>query len=282
MYRIAEREDLGPGIHLLRVEAPQVAAKAQPGQFVVLRLSEKGERIPMSISDWERERGLVSFIFIEVGRTTYKLAALKAGDFITNFAGPLGMPSRIERFGSVVCVGGGVGIAPIYHIARAMRDAGNHVISIMGARSARHLFWHDRLQQVSDRVMITTNDGSVGHRGLVTDALKETLQSHIKIDRVVAIGPLDMMEACAATTRPYEVRTIVSLNPIMIDGTGMCGGCRVAVGGETRFACKDGPEFDGHEVDWRLLASRRRMYRVHESQALRLDLWGRSLKVTPD
>ena len=268
MYRITLREDLVPSIHLFKVEAPAVAGKAQAGQFVVVRIDEKGERIPLTVADWDREEGSITIVFMEVGATTQKLAQLGAGDYIANFVGPLGLPTHIEKLGTVVCVGGGVGVAPITPIARAMREAGNRVISILGARSKDLLFWEDKLGSVSDQLIVTTDDGSYARKGVVTEPLKELLESGERIDRVVAIGPAVMMKFCSLTTKPFGVETIVSLNPIMVDGTGMCGCCRVEVGGETKFACVDGPDFDGHQVDWDLLFARQRIYLDEEKQAL--------------
>ena len=268
MYRIMLREDLVPGIHLFKVEAPAVARKAQAGQFVVLRVDEKGERIPLTVADWDREEGSITIVFMEVGATTRKLAQLKAGDYIANFAGPLGLPTHIDNFGTVVCVGGGFAVAPIVPIARSMKEAGNKVLSIMGARNKDLLFWEDRLRAVSDELVVTTDDGSYGRKALVTEPLKELLEGERKIDRVIAIGPTVMMKFCAKTTEPFGVKTIVSLNPIMVDGTGMCGCCRVEVGGQTKFTCVDGPDFDGHQVDWDLLFTRQRIYLEEEKKSL--------------
>ncbi len=268
MYRIMLREDLVPSIHLFKVEAPAVARKAQAGQFVVIRVDEKGERIPLTVADWDREEGSITIVFMEVGATTRKLARLKAGDYITNFAGPLGLPTHIDNFGTVVCVGGGFAVAPIVPIARSMKEAGNRVISIMGARTKDLIFWEDRLRAVSDELIVTTDDGSYGRKALVTEPLKEVLERGERIDRVIAIGPTVMMKFCAKTTEPFGVKTIVSLNPIMVDGTGMCGCCRVEVGGQTRFTCVDGPDFDGHQVDWDLLFTRQRIYLEEEKKSL--------------
>jgi len=268
MYRISLREDLVTGIHLFKVEAPAVARKAQAGQFVVVKVDEKGERIPLTVADWDRDEGSITIVFMEVGVTTQKLAQLGAGDYMANFVGPLGLPSDIEKFGTVVCVGGGVGVAPVTPIARALREAGNRVISILGARSKDLLFWEDRLGSVSDQLIVTTDDGSYARKGLVTEPLKELLESGEKIDRVVAIGPAVMMKFCSLTTKPFGVETVVSLNSIMVDGTGMCGCCRVEVGDQTKFTCVDGPEFDGHEVDWDLLFARQKSYLDEEKQAL--------------
>ena len=268
MYRIIRRETLVPNNHLFKIEAPAVARKARAGQFVVIMIDEKGERIPLTIADWDREEGSITIVFMEVGVTTRRLAQLKAGDSIANFIGPLGVPSHIERFGTVVCVGGGVGVAPIFPIARALKEAGNRVISILGARNRDLLFWEDRVREVSDSLTVTTDDGSYGRKALVTEPLKELMEGSEKVDRVVAIGPAVMMKFCSLTTKPFAVPTIVSLNPIMVDGTGMCGCCRVEVGGETKFTCVDGPEFDGHQVDWDLVFARQRIYLDEEKHAM--------------
>ncbi len=260
LYKILQRQDLVPDIHLFKVMAPNVAKKARPGQFVVIRIDERGERIPLTIADWDTEEGSITIVVMVVGTTTYKLAQLKTGDSVANFIGPLGLPTHIEKFGTVVCVAGGVGVAPIVPVARALKKAGNKIISILGARSKNLLFWEDELRRDSDELIITTDDGSYGRKGLVTEPLTELLKNGSKIDRVVAIGPSIMMKFCAKTTEPFGVKTFVSLNPIMVDGTGMCGCCRVLVGGVTRFTCVDGPDFDGHQVDWDLLLARQRTY----------------------
>jgi ferredoxin--NADP+ reductase len=261
------REDLVPGIHLFKIAAPRVAKKAQPGQFVVIRIDEKGERIPLTIADWDRGDGTMTIVFMEVGTTTARLAQLGAGDSIADFVGPLGLPTHIEKLGTVVCVAGGVGAAPIAPIARALKQAGNKVISILGARSKDLLFWEDKLRSASDQLIVTTDDGSYCRKGVVTEPLKELLGGSEKIDLVVAIGPVVMMKFCAKTTQPFGVKTIVSLNPIMVDGTGMCGCCRCEVGGATKFACVDGPDFDGHQVDWDLLLARQRIYLDEEKRS---------------
>lgn len=221
----------------------------------------------MTIADWD-EDGSVTIVFVEVGTTTYRLALLEVGDHIVDFVGPLGRPSQIEKFGSVVCVAGGVGVATIAPIARALKQEGNKLFSILGARSRDLIFWEDKLRSVSDNLIVTTDNGSYGRKGVVTEPLKELLESGEKIGRVIAVGPGVMMKYCVSTTEAYGVKTIVSLNPIMVDGTGMCGGCRVSIDGETRFACVDGPEFDGHKVDWELLFARQRIYSDEEKCSL--------------
>ncbi len=260
MYKILLRQDLVPNIHLFKVEAPAVAKKAKPGQFIIVRVDDKGERIPLTVADYSAKEGSVSVVFMEVGATTRQLAKLGNGDFIADFVGPLGIPTHIEDFGNVIMVAGGVGVAVVTPIARAMKEKGNHVISIMGARNKSLLFWENELRTASDELIVTTDDGSYGRKALVTEPLKEVLSSGKKISRVIAIGPTMMMKFSAATSQPFGVKTIVSLNPIMVDGTGMCGCCRVSVGGQTKFACVDGPDFDGHQVDWDLLLTRQRVY----------------------
>jgi ferredoxin--NADP+ reductase len=271
VYKILERQDLAPIIHLFKIEAPEVAKKARAGQFVIVRIDEKGERIPLTFADWDASEGSVTIIFMEAGATTCRLARLKAGDAILNFLGPLGIPTHIENFGTVVCVAGGIGVAPIAPIARELKRAGNRVISIMGARNKNLLFWEEKLKSYSDTLIVTTDDGTYGRKGVVTEPLKEILSSGEKIDRVIAIGPAVMMKYCSLTTQPFGVKTIVSLNPIMVDGTGMCGCCRVSINGTTRFACVDGPDFDGHQVDWDLLMMRSRGYA--EEEKISLDHW---------
>ena len=268
MYKILLREDLVPNIHLFKIAAPAVAKKAQPGQFVVIRIDEKGERIPVTVADWDEKEGSVTIVFMEVGTTTRRLATLKTGDSIADFVGPLGLPTHIDKYGTVVCVAGGFAVSVIKPIARAMREKGNKVIAILGARNKDLLFWEEELRGVSDQLIVTTDDGSYARKGLVTEPLKELLESDEQIDRVIAIGPSIMMKFCAKTTEPFGVKTIVSLNPIMVDGTGMCGCCRVSVGGVTKFACVDGPDFDGHQVDWDLLFARQKTYLDEEKRSL--------------
>ena len=271
MYRITSRRDLASGIHLFKVEAEDVAKKAKPGQFIILRMDDKGERIPLTIADWDERT--ITIVFMEVGKTTQKLATFSVGDSVADFVGPLGQPTEIENFGRAVVVGGGVGVAPIFPVARELKRRGNTVISIIGARNKDLLFWEDRVRSVSDEIIVTTDDGSYGRKGVVTQPLQEILDRE-KIHRVFAIGPVIMMKFCAATTKSFDVKTIVSLNPIMVDGTGMCGCCRVEVGGETKFACVDGPDFDAHLVDFDLLMMRQRAYLEEEKRAL--EMWEKS------
>ena len=268
MFQIIKKEILAPSIKLFNVSAPEIAAKAQPGQFIILRIDEKGERIPLTIADFDREKGLLTLIFQEVGRSTKELGELNEGDSILDLVGPLGMPSDIEKFGRVICVGGGVGVAPVYPITRAMKQAGNEVISIIGARNGESLILEQEMQKVSDQLYVVTDDGSAGMKGFVTTKLQEILAEEKKPDLIVAIGPLVMMQAVSELTRPYGIKTVVSLNSIMVDGTGMCGACRVPVGSKTQFACVDGPEFDGHQVDWAVAAMRARMFTDEEKIAM--------------
>ena len=268
MYKILLRQDLVPNIHLFKIAAPAVAKKAQPGQFIVIRIDERGERIPLTIADWDEAEGSISIVFMEVGTTTRRLALLNAGDYIANLVGPLGLPSHIEKFGTVVCVGGCYGISSIMPIARAMREAGNKVISVIEARSKYLLFWEERLRNVSDQLIITTGDGSYGAKGWVNERLKDIVDGGERVDLVVAFGCTFMMKLCSEMTRPFNIKTTVHLNPVMVDGTRMCGCCRVEVGGETKFACVDGPEFDGHKVDWDLLLARQHIYLDDEIRSL--------------
>ena len=266
MFKILKKEEWSPSVFAMEIEAPRVARKAKAGQFIVLRVDEEGERIPLTIADFNRETGAVLIVFQVIGASTMKLAALNVGDSIVDFVGPLGQPSEIEKFGTVVVVGGGIGVAPTYPIARAMKEAGNKVIAIMGAKTKDILIMEDEMKAVTDEVVVTTDDGSYGMKGFVTNAVQALVDRGEKIDQITAIGPVIMMKSVADATRDLGIRTIVSLNPIMVDGTGMCGGCRVQVGDETKFACVDGPEFDGHLVDFKGLMSRQRMYRDLESQ----------------
>lgn len=267
MFRILHKETMGGGMYLFDVEAPRIAAKALAGQFIIVRKDEKGERIPLTIADYSRENGTITMIFQAVGVSTLELAELEEGDSILDVVGPLGTASEIENYGTVVCIGGGVGIAPVYPIARALKEAGNRVISIIGARSSELLFWREKMGAISDELLIATDDGSEGRKGFVTDILKEVLEKE-KIDHIWAIGPMVMMKAVANTTRPSGVKTVVSLNPIMVDGTGMCGACRVAVGTETKFACVDGPEFDAHQVDFDLAMKRAALFKSEEQRCM--------------
>ncbi|OHB86311.1 MAG: ferredoxin-NADP reductase [Planctomycetes bacterium RBG_16_64_12] len=270
MNKILKKWELAPKIYEMVVDAPRIARKAQAGQFVVVMADERGERIPLTIADFDPQEGTLTMVLMVVGTSSLKLSRLEVGDSLHALIGPLGQPSEIESCGTVVMVAGGVGSAPVYPIARAFRQSGSRVITVQGARSKELLFWTDRLASVSDQHIITTDDGTAGRKGLVTEPLKELLEegSGNRVDCVYAIGPAIMMKFCSLATKPFGVKTIVSLNSVMIDGTGMCGGCRVDVGGKTRFTCVDGPEFDGHLVDWDLLLSRQKIYHEQETCSL--------------
>jgi ferredoxin--NADP+ reductase len=270
MAKILKKEILAPNIKKFVVLVPEVAKKALPGQFVILRVCEEGERIPLTIADFDRQEGTITIVFQEVGKTTFHLGMLNEGDEILDFVGPLGKPSAIEKFGTVCCIGGGVGTPEIYPVARALKEVGNYIISIIGARSKNLVIMEKEMKAVSNELYVTTDDGSYGMKGLVTDALKKLLQENKKIDRVIAVGPVIMMKAVSELTKDYNIKTIVSLNAMMLDGTGMCGICRVEIGGETKFACVDGPEFDGHLVNYDLLMARLRTYLEEEKISLKL------------
>ncbi len=260
MFRILEAKFLAPDVKYFRIEAPKIAAKRKAGQFVILRVAGDGERIPLTIADSHPAEGWIAIIAQGVGKTTKRLNALEAGDSLPDVAGPLGMPSHIENFGTAVSIGGGVGTAIAYPTAVALKQAGNHVISIIGGRTREFVILENEMRAVCDEVYPTTDDGSYGFHGFVTTKLQTLIDEGRKLDFVLAIGPVPMMKAVADLTRPLGIKTVVSLNPIMVDGTGMCGGCRVEVGGKTRFACVDGPEFDAHDVDFQLLSMRNRAY----------------------
>ncbi len=268
MYKILLRQDLVPNTHLFKIEAPEVARKARPGQFIVIRIDEKGERIPLTVAGWDAEEGSVTVVCQEVGTTTRRLAKMGTGDSIVDFVGPLGVPTHIDKVGTVVCVAGGFAVAVVTPIARALKEAGNRVISILGARNHDLIFWEEELRAASDELIVTTDDGSYGRKALVTEPLKELLEGDENVKRVIAIGPSIMMKFCTKTTEPFGVDTVVSLNPIMVDGTGMCGCCRVSVDGQTKFVCVDGPDFDGHKVDWDLLFARQKTYLDEEKESL--------------
>lgn len=268
MPRILRKESLAPDIFLLEIEEERIARKAKPGQFVVLMPLSTSERIPISLHDWHPDKGTIEIVFLRVGRTTAELAYLQPGDDIHTLLGPLGVPMEIEKVGKVFCIGGGVGVSAIYPLARAFKERGNHVVSIIGARSEKLLILEEKMRQVSDECFITTDDGSYGRKGFTVDVLRELLEKDEQMDLVVAIGPLPMMEAVANATRPFGIKTVVSLNPLMLDATGMCGVCRVKVGGKTYFACVDGPKFDGHQVDFADLRRRLAMYKEEEARAL--------------
>jgi ferredoxin--NADP+ reductase len=268
VQRIIAKRKIAPGIISLEVEAPLIAKKAEPGQFIILMTDEKGERIPLTIADYDRKKGSVRTVFEVVGKTTEKLSWMKEGDELFSFVGPLGRPSEIYKHGTVVTVGGGTGIASVYPIARELKSASNNVIAIIGAKTRDSLIMEEEMRKASTKLIITTDDGSYGTKGLVTEALGEVLQKDKDVKKVWAIGPAMMMKAVCDATRPYNVETIVSLNAIMLDGTGMCGTCRVTVGGETKFTCVDGPEFNGHLVDWPEFINRLNRYREQEKLSL--------------
>jgi ferredoxin/flavodoxin---NADP+ reductase len=267
VFKIVEKQELTAGVHRYVVQAADVAIKAKAGQFVILRLNEHGERIPITIADSDSERGTLTLFVQAVGKTSIEMSRLQTGDSILDLVGPLGLATEIEKFGTVVLVGGGFGIAAMHPIARELIRAGNKTISILGARSRDLLLLLEEMQRVSNEVRVATNDGSLGTKGLVTDILSDMIQKGEPIDRVIAIGPLVMMKAVAEITRPVKIKTLVSLNPIMIDGTGMCGACRVTVGSEMKFACVDGPEFDGHLVDFDGLINRLKTYLPEEQKS---------------
>ena len=275
MKKILHKEQLSDEVFMMRIEAPLIARERRPGQFVIVQLDTNyGERIPLTIADADPVEGSITLIFQAVGNTTHRLAKLEVGDHIENILGPLGQPTHIEKFGKVVCVGGGIGAAPLFPIAQAMAQAGNELKIIIGARNKGLMIMEENMAAIADELIICTDDGSYGRKALVTQPLKELCETW-KPDMVVAIGPPIMMKFCAETTRPFGVHTVVSLNTIMIDGTGMCGGCRVSVGGETKFVCVDGPEFDGHLVDFDNMMLRLGTYRTRETQdhhACHLDL----------
>ena len=267
MYRIIEKRVLNPQVKLISVDAPEIARKALPGQFIMLRVCEEGERIPLTIADYNREKGTVTIIFQIAGATTKLLSMKNEGEFISDFAGPLGKASELEDFSKVAVVAGGVGSAIAYPIAKKLHELGRAVDTIAGFRNADLVILEDEFQAVSDKLVIMTDDGTRGRKGLVTEALRELIEKGEKYDAVFAIGPLVMMKFVCALTKEFGIKTIVSMNPIMIDGTGMCGGCRLTVGGETKFACVDGPDFDGHEVDFDEAIARSSMYRDFEKHS---------------
>jgi len=267
MHKIIRKERLSDDVFRLRVHAPLIASERKPGQFIMLQVHDDGERVPLTIADADSREGWITLIFQAVGKTTHFLAEIAEGDSIAHLVGPLGNPTHIEKFGSVVCVCGGIGTAPLYPIAKAMKEAGNRLSVIIGARRSDLIILEREMAAIADELTICTDDGSVGRKALVTAPLKEFCERTPKPDLVVAIGPPVMMKFCAATTRPFGVKTLVSLNTIMIDGTGMCGGCRVSVGGETKFVCVDGPEFDGHQVDFDNMMKRLGAYKTQEDHA---------------
>jgi ferredoxin--NADP+ reductase len=268
-HLILAKQQLSTDVFLIRVQAPHIARERRPGQFIMLSLdAEFGERLPLTITDADPAAGWIALLFQRVGQGTNMLAELRVGDAIPVLVGPLGQPTHLEKVGTVVCVGGGIGIAPLFPIAQGLKKVGNHVISIIGARTKELVILEDRMREVSDELFVCTDDGSYGTKSLVTAPLKAVCERQPKPELAVAIGPAIMMKFCAETTRPFGVRTLVSLNTIMVDGTGMCGGCRVTVGGKTKFVCVDGPEFDGHQVDFDGMMKRQLAFRSQEQEAL--------------
>lgn len=268
MFRIVKKEILNPAVKLLEVEAPYIARKAEPGQFIILRINEDGERIPLTIADYDRDRGTVTIIFQEVGKTTRILGSLEQGDFILDFAGPLGVASHLEGYKKAAVIGGGLGTAIAYPQAKKLFSLGTDVDVITGFRNSSLIILENELKAVSTRLFVATDDGSNGNKGFVTDILKKLIEEGNRYDLVIAIGPLIMMKMVSLLTKPYGIKTLVSMNPVMIDGTGMCGGCRVTVGGQTKFACVDGPDFDGHQVDFDEAMRRQSMYKGQEKKSM--------------
>ena len=267
MYKIVNKKKLHETIYSMWVEAPEVAQSVQPGQFIILMIKEKGERIPLTVADFNRKKGLIRIVFQIVGKTSEELSAFKEGDKLFSFIGPLGKKTEIENYGKIITVGGGTGIACIHPIARALKEAGNEVISIIGARNKELIIMEEEIKKASSELIVTTDDGSYGRKGFVTQVLKELLDKDKLIKKVWTIGPPIMMKVTCNTTKPYPVDTIVSLNSIMVDGTGMCGSCRVTIGGETKFVCTDGPEFDGQLVDWGEFSNRLSRYKDAEKKS---------------
>ncbi|MEE8448018.1 MAG: sulfide/dihydroorotate dehydrogenase-like FAD/NAD-binding protein [Thermodesulfobacteriota bacterium] len=274
MYEIVEKRVLAPNISLFKVKAPRIALKRKPGNFVVVRIDERGERIPLTIAGADIKEGTITIVTQEVGRTTKQMVAMEPGDAFQDVVGPLGKATHIENYGTAVTVSGGYGVAAVVPIAEAFKAAGSYVISIIGARNKELVILEEDIQAVSHEVHISTNDGSYGQKGLVTDVLKHIIEGERKVGFVIAVGPTPMMRAVSELTRPYAIKTMVSLNSIMVDGTGMCGSCRVTVGGQSRFVCVDGPEFDGHEVDFDEMVKRQKMYLDEEKRALEEYLHG--------
>ncbi len=267
MHKIIDKKELCEKVHQFRIEAPRLVKKAKAGQFVILRKDDRGERVPMSIGGLDKEKGILTVVIQEVGKTSASMNRMKTGDHFADVVGPLGIPSHVEKFGHCVCIGGGVGIPPIYPIAQALKEAGNKVTTIIGARTKDLLIFREELSEASDQLLISTDDGSYGTHGFVTTILQKMIDDGEKIDMVISIGPVPMMKAVVETTRKPGIKTFVSLNPIMVDGTGMCGACRVTVGGKTKFACVDGPDFDGHQVDFDEMTKRLKMYVPYEKKA---------------
>ena len=269
MYDIVKSEKLTPDVIKLEIQAPHIAKKAKAGQFIMVTPTEHGERIPLTMADFSPEKGTVTIAALEVGKTTKQLGRMKAGDKVFSLVGPLGLPTHLQQYGNVVSIGGGIGLALMYPVGRALKQSGNRTINIIGARNEKLLMYEKEIQSVSDEFFVCTDDGSKGHHGFVSDILKKLIAENKKIDLVYAVGPIIMMKVIANITKPYNIHTVVSLNPIMVDGTGMCGSCRVIIDGKTKFGCVDGPEFDGHKVDFDNLTARNKRYIPEEQQALK-------------
>ena len=280
-FRIVAREDYSDVTYMLEVAHPAMAKAAQPGQFVIVMETEHGERIPLTIADFDRERGTITLVIQAVGKTTKEMQAnLKVGDSLYAMVGPMGIPSHIGAAKKVICVGGGLGVAPVYPQARAYKESGAYVIGVVGFRNKDLMFWRDKFAAVCDELIICTDDGSAGLKGLVTEGIKQAVAKHPDIDEVVAIGPPIMMKGCSEATRAHGIKTMVSLNPVMVDGTGMCGGCRVKVGDQVKFACVDGPDFDGHQVDFDDLMARLVRYKRAEHDAM--ERWQETCRIRAD
>jgi len=268
MAKILKRERLVPNIHLIEVHAPEIARKSKPGQFVIIMPDERGERIPLTIADWDKEKGSITSVFLVVGTSTHKLSLLKAEDEVPVFVGPLGRPSEIKKYGTVLLAGGCFGIAAIYPIARALKEAGNKIITVLDVKANYLIYWEERLRTVSDQFFVSARDSYYNCKDYIPKTLNNIIKKESKIHRVISIGCTYLMYTCSEATKPHKIETTVSLNPIMVDGTGMCGACRVTVDGRTKFTCVDGPDFDGHLVDWEELFSRRKSYFEDEIQSL--------------
>jgi len=281
MPKVIDNTQIGPMVWKMRVEVPRLVNKAKAGQFVIIRVNDEGERVPMSIAGLDRENGLLTIIYQVVGKTSALMTTVEAGGEISDCVGPLGIPSHVDNWGTAVLVGGGIGIAPIYPIAQAYKEAGNKVITIVGARSKEFLFYEEEHKSIADDLHVCTDDGSYGHHGFVSDVLQKLIDDGVKIGMIMAIGPVPMMRVVANQTREHEIPTWVSLNPLMIDGTGMCGGCRVQIGEETKFACVDGPDFDGHKVDFETMTKRLGAYKEQERAAMKRFMAEPGCKLSP-
>ena len=264
-YKILSKDEICPNQYEIRIDAPYIVRNAKAGQFIIFRAEANGERVPLTIADVDKEKGVLTLVFMAVGYSTKKLAALNVGDELPDIVGPLGRPTHIKKYGTVVCLAGGYGAAPCYLIAKAFKDAGNKVYMIMGARNKDLIFWADKMKEACTELFITTDDGSMGEKGFVTEVLERLIRAE-QIDYAIAVGPMPMMRAVAEMTRDKGIYTEASMNPIMVDGTGMCGACRVTVGGETKFACVDGPDFDAHKIDFDEVINRTRIYKDQEKK----------------